>query len=1439
MPESRPPPDLPAGEEPKAADFSVVGIGASAGGLDACWKLMDGIQGKTGLACILVQHLDPDHESHLVDLLTGHTAMTVKLAEEGMSIEPEHVYVIPPGVYLFVRSGRLYLSEPTARRGARLPFDFLLLSLAAEYGPRAICVVLSGTGEDGCNGIRAIRKQHGLTIAQDPNEASYDGMPRSAIKTGLVDLVLPVSDIPGALISRAGNTVPLHTPPARSASNALTDIVTILREKTSHNFALYKDGTLQRRIARRATMAGIPENDMDRYAEVLRNAPKELDRLAADLLINVTSFFRDAKVFATLAEQIVPDLVINQPADRPLRIWIAGCSTGEEAYSLAMLFHEQIEDTKSNIKLQFFASDADAEAVATARDGLYPDTIEADVSPDRLERFFLKEGPSYRIAPRIRQNVVFAVQDVLADPPFSRLDMISCRNLLIYLLPEAQERVISQFHFALQDKGILLLGNSESIGRPDGSFESLSKADRIYRNLGRGNMNKMRGPFGMSNSTGSPQHRGAESAAITPAALAELCRRLVIENYAPAAVLINRKHECLFSLGPTDRYLRVSPGHAANDILTMAREGVRAKLKAAILESERDAAPATVSGGRIDRNGRTFPFGIAVRPVSNAGEELFLVCFLDEPVDLPRSRPATGQAHPPRVAELEHELEAAKAELQRAVRELDVAGQEQRVMNEEASSVNEEYQSTNEELLTSKEELQSLNEELTALNSQLHETLDRQRTLSNDLQNILYSTEVATIFLDLNLNIRFFTPTTKLLFNVIPGDVGRPLTDLSSLAEDAALLADAKAVLQTPTPVEREVEARNGAWYNRRVLPYRTLDGAIAGVVITFSDITERRQNSDALADAERDAQRANIAKSRFLAAASHDLRQPMQALALLQGLLAKTVQGERAQKLVARLDDAIGAMSGMLNTLLDINQIEAGTIRKDVVSFSIDTLLKAIVVEFGDQARAQHIGLRSVPSSVTVRSDPALLGQMLRNLLSNALKYTTQGKVLIGCRRHGDQLSIEIWDTGIGIPEEELQAIFQEYHQLGNTARERSHGIGLGLSIVQRLGAFLGHRVRVRSRLGKGSVFTVEVAIPPPEASSVLEPQRLGATNAAPQKAHRTGVILVVEDDPEVRDLMTLYLKGEGHRIATAPDGDKALEYVARGDVRPDVILADYNLPGEMDGLQVIAKLRDAIGREIPAVILTGDISTATLQKIAQTSCVQLNKPVRLGELTQHIQLFLPDAPKPPPATDRGPPGKSVVFVVDDDPVLREAFRETLESAGHPVEDYESCEAFLAAYRPGREECLLIDAYLPGMSGLELLEHLREAGHKLPAVMITGNSDVSVAVYAMKAGATDFIEKPVGASDLLAIVARALEQSRDATKQFAWREDAAAHIADLTPRQREIMEMVLAGHPSKNIAADLNISQRTVENHRAAIMKRTGSKSLPALARLALAATT
>jgi len=1556
---------------PKRAsvDFPVVALGASAGGLDAFKRFFDALSGNSGMAFVLIQHLDPTHESLMVDLLTGHTRMKVLQATDGMQLARDRVYLIPPGAYLAIEGGILRLSEPLERHGARMPFDFFLRSLAEECGERAICAILSGTGTDGSLGLKAVKEKGGLVIVQDPEEAAFDGMPRSAIMSGGADLVLAAAKIPQALI-RYGRQTYVKAEPTDGRSSdtvqeAFAGIIDLLAAETPHDFSLYKQGTLQRRIERRMAMAGIDGGAG--YLQVLRENSGERELLAKDLLINVTHFFRDPAAFNLLGEKIIPELVQRQTLDRPLRIWVPGCSTGEEAYSITMLFLEQIAAAKRNIKLQVFASDIDADCVAFARNGIYPESIEADVSPTRLARFFTKEGHSHQVVRELREAVVFTSQSLLADAPFSRLDLISCRNLLIYLGPEAQRKILSLFHFALHEEGVLFLGPSETVGNASDCFEPISKKHRIYRHIGRSRPGEVDFPRG----TKAAGHGLANNLAQQPIprrlGFGELSQRALLEAYGPASVLINAKHEGLYYFGAMDRYLKVASGEGTRDVLAMAREGLRTKLRSAIQRVQQDHVRVTVTGGQLKRNERSVGVSITALPVAGDNEELFLVSFVDDPTpELSLVRPSESDVDASRVTQLEQELAASREDLQSAIRDLEMASEQHKAINEEAMSVNEEFQSTNEELETSKEELQSLNEELTALNSQLHETVEQQRATSDDLQNILNSTDVATLFLDADLNIRFFTPAAKSLFNVIASDVGRPLADLTRRFEDDDLLTDARAVLESHAPVRREVKANDDSWFMRGMLPYRSKDDQVEGLVITFAsiseikaaereievardyldsiiatirqplvvldeelrvisasssfhrvfsvksddligrhllaagdhldvpplreflssiqargttindqevdielpglgrrtfsmsarvlreepsakrkilvaivDVTETKREGKALQSAKSEAERANAGKSRFLAAASHDLRQPLQTISLLKGMLEKRIHDEATLKLVRRLDETVSTMSSMLDKLLDINQLEAGIVRSAIVDFPIKHLLDEMRTEFTYHTEMEGFDWRVVPSSLTVRSDPRLLEQIIRNLLSNAVKYTSKGKLLLGCRRRGDNLRIEVWDTGHGIPELELQAIFEEFHQLENPARERSKGLGLGLAIVQRLADLLGHKIDVRSRLGMGSVFTIEV---PLGRLELAELSALSQKESQGRTASR-GTVLIVEDDPAVLEMLQLLFDAEGHRTVVAADGHQALKLTAQGSAIPDLIIADYNLPNGLNGLEVIARLQEQVRHAIPAIILTGDISTDSLREIASHDCVHLNKPVKAKELTRLAQRLLAEAgsvalgnvEQLPQSVIGGE--SSTVFVVDDDRAIREMMRELLHESGYAVELFGDGPAFLEAFRRGRQGCLLVDALMPGMSGIELIERLKVEGHQLPAIVITGNGAVPMAVQAMKAGAVDFIEKPVRSEELLASLERALEQTHDNAKLSASRDTAATRVASLTTRQRQILDLVLAGHPSKNIAADLGISQRTVDNHRAAIMRKTGSKSLPALVRTALAA--
>jgi two-component system CheB/CheR fusion protein len=1418
----------------------IVAIGASAGGLEAISRLFELIPAHSGMTFIVVQHLDPTHHSLMVDLLAKHTAMPVAEAREGCSLLADHVYVIPPGRYLSVRAGLLHLTAPDAHHGTRLPFDHLLRSLTQSDGRRTIAVILTGTGGDGSAGLRALHQAGGRSVAQTPAEAEFSGMPETAIATGLVDRVVPLAQIPAALVELGLRRTTRDAPGTVSQGPQKADlsaILDLLKDRTAHDFHAYKPGTIGRRIERRMGLLSVPPGDLAQYLDLLRGDQAECEQLAQDLLINVTGFFRDPKVFETLETLVIPDILAKLAPDQALRVWAAGCSTGEEAYSLAMVCRDAIAASGRDIKLQIFASDLDADAIAFAREGVYPLDSAAAVSADRLARYFLREEAAYRVAPVLRGQVVFTVQDVLTDPPFSRIDLVTCRNLLIYLNLEAQAKAIALFHFALNEGGVLVLGSAETIGRHDDRFKPLAGAECCFRRLSHSRPGDAGFPFSISDTSPLIKANEPVTAPARQASYAQTCSKAILATHAPAAVLVNRRHECLYSVGPTHRYLRVAQGYASLDLLAMASPALRTKLRLAIDRAGK--AEPRVDGGRarVAAGDQTICFRIDVQWLNTTNEDLVLVCFVEEAgAD---AQPPGSAADAARIAELERELAAAHDEVENAIQSRKITEQEQKAINEEALSVAEEFQSTNEELLTSKEELQSLNEELTALNSQLQETLERQRLASDDLQNVLYSTNVGTMFLDAALKIRFFTPAISPLCAGIHGDIGRPLADLRPIADDPDLIADARRVLAEAASIDREVQAPGGVWFLRRIFAYRAHDTRIEGVVITFSDITQTKTATRALEVAKLEAERANIAKSRFLAAASHDLRQPLQSLTLLTGLLEQAVHGARETDLLRRFEQTLHAMSGMLDALLNINQIEAGVIKPNLSVFALDSVFDRLRNEFTYIAQARNLTLKIMPGSAMVTSDPHLLDQMLRNLLGNAIKYTPHGKVLVGCRADGQDVRIEVWDTGIGIRADQLHAIFEEFHQVDTAAHESSGGLGLGLSIVQRLGQLLGHPVNVRSVPGHGSAFTI--TLPGGAAAAPVAPFPLPAPGA--DAAHRHSVILVVEDDPDVLDLLAQVLRPQGHLVHRAHDAAEAVRLVCDVGIRPDIVLTDYNLPDGVNGLDLLFQLRGVLKTALPAIILTGDISTTTIARISAASCIRLDKPVDPRDLVRTIARLCPSDPgeRAPVAAARSLPGAAVpgsgpiVYVVDDDPTLRGAVRDMLEEHGARVADFDSAESFLGGYRPGSEGCLLLDAHMPGMSGLDLLATLRARHDPLPVILITGAGDIALAVAAMRAGASNFLEKPVGAADILACVDLALGQSRDGRLIDTARSDAAARVATLTVRQREVLRRVLAGEPSKNIAADLAISQRTVENHRSEIMHKMKVRSIPELVKLAI----
>ncbi len=864
--------------EDSSTGFPIVGIGASAGGLAAFEAFFSGMPAGTdpGMAFVLVQHLAPDHKSILVDLVRRYTRMQVFEVEDGMLVRPNCTYIIPPNHDMAFLNGALQLLEPASPRGHRLPIDFFFRSLALDQHERAICIVLSGTGSDGALGVRAIKGEGGMVMAQTPGSTEYDGMPRSAIATGLVDYELPPAEMPSQLIAYAvhafGRPASPAAVPAPKTENALKKIFILLRAQTGHDFSLYKPSTINRRIERRMAVHQI--ETMDGYVKYLQQTPDEVGTLFRDLLIGVTNFFRDPEAFQVLEKQVIPALFSGKRADAVIRVWSPGCSTGEEAYSLAILLQERMEVLKQSHTVQVFATDIDSKAIATARAGLYPVSIAADISPERLARFFAIEpgGSAYRIHKGIRDMLVFSEQDVIKDPPFSKLDLLSCRNLLIYLGTALQKKLIPLFHYALSPGGFLFLGTSETTGEFDALFTALDRKAKLYQRKEdfHGAQRLAPGcilPAMTAIDAARPQGAGKRVFPVK-LPLRELTEQTLLQQVAPASALINAEGDILYLHGRTGMYLEPAAGEAGiSNILKMAREGLRPGLTTSLHKAVGTKEIVRYPGLRVKTNGNFTMVNLSIRPVapgpgSPAEPSLYLV-VLEEA--LPASPPSPELAQPDglpaaagtegpgtstgRVAEsladapiaaLKQELHAKEEYLQSAIEELETSTEELKSSNEEMQSVNEELQSTNEELETAKEELQSTNEELATVNAELQTKVTDLSRANNDMINLLAGTGIGTVFVNHQLRILRFTPAASQIINLIAGDVGRPVGHiLPNLVGYERLVADTQAVLDTLVPKEVEVQTREGKWYALRIMPYRTLDDKIEGAVISFIDIAE------------------------------------------------------------------------------------------------------------------------------------------------------------------------------------------------------------------------------------------------------------------------------------------------------------------------------------------------------------------------------------------------------------------------------------------------------------------------------------------------------------------------------------------------------------------------------------------------------------------------
>ena len=887
--------------------FLVVGIGASAGGLAAFEAFFSGLPAQTdpGMAFVLVQHLAPNHKSLLSELIRRCTRMPVLEVEDGMIVQRDCVYIIPPNHDMAFLDGALHLLEPSAPRGQRLPIDFFFRSLAQDQGECAVGVVLSGTGSDGTLGVRAIKGEGGMIIVQLPESSDFDGMPRSVIATGLADYVLPPAEMATQLIAYAthafGKLSRSGDIDAPKTESALKKIFILLRSHTGHDFSHYKPSTINRRIERRMAVHQISE--IGSYVKYLQNTPSEAEALFRDLLIGVTSFFRDPEVFAALENEIVPALFANKPAGATVRVWSAGCSTGEEAYSIAILLNERMEALKQNFVVQIFATDIDSRAIATARAGVYPASIATDITPERLARFFSvePEGSSFRVHKSIRDMLVFSEQDVIKDPPFSRLDLISCRNLLIYLGMPLQKKLIPLFHYALNTDGVLLLGTSEGTGDFTGLFNVLDRKSKLFRRKEDYQVRQATMPSrSLWHAPLLDQLGAVGSKRMAPAIklpLREITEQALLQHLAPTGALVNRHGDILYLQGRTGMYLEPAPGEVGtSNILKMARAGLRRPLTLALHDAANSKEVTRCPGLRVKTNGHFTAVDLTVCPVlagAVAAPEthLYLVVLADMSAYPHESAaPADGSAKAEefgtadgdaesKIALLKQELRAKDEYLQSTHEELESSNEELKSSNEEMQSINEELQSTNEELETSKEELQSVNEELATVNNELQtKVLDLSRA-NNDMNNLLAGTGIGTVFVDYELRILRFTPAASSIINLIPSDVGRPVAHIvSNLVNYNSLVEDTQAVLNTLIFKEIIVQTIAGNWYTMRLQPYRTLDNVIEGAVISFIDITDTVRTRDALHKANGLSRLAIVVGDAYDAITMQDMQGRIQA---------------------------------------------------------------------------------------------------------------------------------------------------------------------------------------------------------------------------------------------------------------------------------------------------------------------------------------------------------------------------------------------------------------------------------------------------------------------------------------------------------------------------------------------------------------------------------
>jgi two-component system CheB/CheR fusion protein len=1196
-------------ERPREPDgeLYVVGIGASAGGLDALRELFSSMPAYPGMAFVVVVHLSPEHESHLVGLLQPSTSMPVQQVTETVALERNRVYVIPPNANLDAIDTHLRLSPLERRRLERAPIDHFLRTLADAHDGTAVGVILTGTGSDGALGLRQIKERSGLTIVQDPHEAQFDSMPRTAIGTGMVDLVLPVRQIgneivrfcftrPRLPIADASNGI------AGDDGNVLQRILQTVLHRTGHDLGVYTRATMLKRLRKRMQLRHV--DTLPAYLEIVHAQPEEALALGEDLATSASEFFGEPEHFDRLARSAIPRMFDGKPDPRDrLRVWSIGCASGEVAYSLAMLMIEEADRREASPHLQIFASDLSHDVLKRAREGAYPEEVAATVTPARLERFFKRESGSYRVRREVRDIVVFAVHNLFRDPPFAHIDLVVCRNLLRELQPAVRSGVLHLFHYALEAGGMLLVGEGDMVEESH-LFAPVDEDLCLFRRK-----SGPARPFALPAALRAFAHvmPAGEGSSATPRLswrdVAEI-HRLAVEPHSPASVLVDGTNTVIHSSTRSDRFLRIPGGELTGDVLKLVREPLRKHLAAGLDLVRSDNRPWTSPPVSVLMSEATSSVVMHVEPVEEPGTEGLVLVVFDERRDSSVIR-YEAESATAAVAQLEDELQRTTQRIHELLEAHRGETLEASNRHRDLSDSNAELRCVLEELESSREELQAANEELVTLDEENRVRLDELAQISGDLQHLLESTGVATLFLDRELQIVRFTPQLAELFNIRHTDVGRPLPDLTHDLHYGDFEEDAKNVLDTVVPLDREVESSKGRWFLMRMLPYRTAARKVDGLVLTFVDITSRKRAEQALREGDR-------RKDEFLAVLAHELRNPLAPIMTgVEILKARGDDPRLVEQVTATIARQARQLARLVDDLLEVSRISGGKLhlRKANVRLA-DVIRDAIATVRPLVESSRHELVVDMPQQpIVLGADAARLTQVFANLLNNAARYTPEGGRLgLSVRIDGDDAVVVVKDNGIGIPAHVVGHVFEMFYQGGD--ERQSGGLGIGLTLARSLVELHGGSIDVASEgEGRGSEFTVRLPI----SRAALPRSPRAAPSPAPTGRRR---VLIVDDNVDaaetLRELMTVL---GAHDVRTASSGEQGLRIAA--DVKPEIVLLDLKMP-EMDGYEVARRIRqEPWGRHVMLVALTGWGQDEHRRRTREAGFDRhLTKPAALAEL-------------------------------------------------------------------------------------------------------------------------------------------------------------------------------------------------------------------------------